>query len=322
MRLTQFLADVAVGSGPVGWETWFPVSVAAQSADEWQAAWRALSFPERAAVLDRLRADGSVFADTLLQLAARQAAAANDPPFEELLLADAGDAAVRQTRALEARLGQLQRTVSATQVEQSTLTARISDLEGQLSRFLADNVGSDYGRMLALEQQVAELTEQSAALSAYDWDGQEAERTRLSDAVVTGQARQSVLEEELARLQAGNAELGQTLEANTVALTTNRALLEQRERDNARATQEFAELERRLAEGDAQAARVTSERARLTARLQEVQEALGRDRAALEELRRSPVGEAAERLTIEIDALFRQLPTDQADSKFPGRPTN
>lgn len=316
MNLEQFLVDVANGTGPVRWETWYPVSIEAQSRDKWAEAWRQLDIDGQYAVLERLHADGSVFADMLVQLAARHSEALDDLPVRQAMLADASDAGRRQLRALNAFKAELGASMEAAKTEQSEVLVSIAELEAQLAAFRSEHVGDDYTRMVALQQDVTRLQHQASALTAYDFDGEETLRQNLTDEIATLEARRASLEEEIGELRVHQAEIQRDVDSATSAVATHRAEAERLTREAESANSELETLSAQIAASSSERERVVSEHHELQRRADQMAEGLRRDRAALQELERSPVRAEAERIGAQIDELFAELPQDQADHRF------
>lgn len=321
MILSQFLVDVASGSGPVRWETWFPVSIEAQSGDRWAEAWGELDVERQYAVLERLHADGSIFADMLLQLAARHPASVEEPPVREMVLADAAQAGERQLRAMRVQHAELLASAEATQTEQAEVLAGIVELEAQLSRFQSEHVGDDYSRMVELQKAVARLQLQSTELANYDWSGQESLRQDLTSEVSALAAQRSGLDEEVGALRAQRSGLQRDVEAVEAELVTHTAEIHRLQAQVDGANAELASLTEQVAERTREQARVAREQLELEQRATQLEEALRRDRQALQELSGSPVGADADRIGMDIDALFARLPADRADSRFETRTT-
>lgn len=317
MNLSQFLKDLAHGTGPVPWESWLPVSLQTMSEAEWITAWESLTASERDSSAERLYSDGSVFADLFRQVAARHVASRQgDDLTKRTWLEDGADASRRTVERLQAQLAVLTSTTESLDTQQVEIVTKITEVEAALADFRARHVEDDYGRMANLQAQIAELTRQQEELTRFDQPAAELRRVQLADEVDTLRGKKTALDDTIRSLAAERAEAQAARDTIAADIEQLRSSHDAIQKEVEELTRVQAELAQQVAHDTEHQRQVAHDIKTKQREQREAIDALERDRMIVRELENSPLSQEASRLNRELDDLFQRVEADTADTKL------
>lgn len=320
MSLSDALRALARDGRPLDWDAWYPLAQAAAS--DPQALIEAvggLGEEDQYALLDHLKTDAGPLADYLLVTLAAHPAVFSDEQVTVYALADSAEALARRRNSL-AQLAESLTTGIQTLDERRAAgfdaAAAIAELETRRNALRAEQIESGHRELSELEWEIDRLEILRARLGDYDPVERRARREELAVETTRLREERVDVENEVAeglRQRDESQTVVDELQTRLGAVTAERSALEAQQAElAAQVADASAAIDGLRADGiraAEQSAALLEEHARL-------EQNLRAEEARLEQLRASPLDEAAQRLRDEIRSLYAQLPDDDADPMF------